>query len=88
MSLEVKHPPKRVPNKQPLQQRWKSIPVNLADTEPFVCPECQKDIFVQVTRLKILPEAVSPSGREEWIPVDYFMCRACNHVTDIMRRER
>ncbi len=57
--------------------------VNLEDLTDLVCDECGDQYFRQVMMIKRLSPIVSPSGKEQFIPMPIFRCDACGHVNDV-----
>lgn len=54
-----------------------SVQVNLKDLKSITCPNCGKDLFEHVYRLKALPALASPTGKDEVIALQVFVCKSC-----------
>ena len=56
------------------QVKQPSIP--LKDTKPILC-ECGHDVFDGGVALRLVSAIVSPTGKEEILPVQIFYCKKC-----------
>lgn len=57
-----------------------NVRVNLADAEDIVCEECGSKVFTMVFLLKKISALLSPTGKEENVPVQTIACHKCGHV--------
>lgn len=58
----------------PQQQR---INVDLRDAQDIFCVRCNNPYFMEGLRLKKLSVIVSPTGKEELIPMQTLLCMNC-----------
>lgn len=65
------------------------VRVNLADSEDVVCDKCGDRRFEPVHLMKKLSPLISPSGKEEFIPIGVmtgfttiWACYSCGHIND------
>jgi len=64
----------------------KQIPIDLSKTQPIKCSQktmlhaCGSEEFTQITYLRRLPLLLSPSGREEIIPIPAYKCVKCGTI--------
>ena len=56
--------------------------VNISQTTPFICSECNNDTFKQVFLMRKLSALLSPSGEETMIPIPTFACDKCGHINE------
>ena len=45
-----------------------------------VCPDCGSKIFIEAAVLKKLSPILSPSGKEEIVPIPVFACAKCGNI--------
>ena len=45
-----------------------------------VCPSCGSKLFIEAVALKKLSAILSPTGREEIVPIPTFVCVECGTV--------
>jgi len=64
------------------QQQQQQIRINVNDLTDIVCDECGNRFFRQATLIKRLSPLVSPSGKEQLVPMPVFRCDDCGHVND------
>ena len=72
-------------NNDPFSQGQQPSPrlnINVSDLTDFACAECQGKYFRQITLFKRLSPLVSPTGKEQLIPVPSFRCDDCGHVNE------
>ena len=62
---------------KPLQT---NINVNPSDLKDIVCGECGSKFFRQVSAFKRLNALISPTGKEQIVPVPVFRCDECGHI--------
>ena len=53
-----------------------------SDLPDVVCNECKNPTFKQVVMLKKVSAALSPSGKQSFLPMPLFECAKCGHVND------
>ena len=73
------HPKGPIPKNQPQQ-----VKVDLGQAETIKCKNCGNYLFIQSFILKKLSSLVSPTGKEEMIPIQVFSCGNCGAVLDGM----
>lgn len=56
------------------QQR---VNIDLSKTTDILCEKCQCPHFMEVMRLKRLSMLISPTGKEEIIPIQTLLCVGC-----------
>lgn len=56
--------------------------INYLEQPSLVCddPECGNDTFFPVMIFKVISPLVSPTGKEELIPVETYRCSACGTI--------
>ena len=64
-------------------QQQQQMRVTLEDLTDLVCDECGDQYFRQVMMIKRLSPIVSPSGKEQFVPMPIFRCDGCGHVNDV-----
>jgi len=71
------------------------IKINLEQTRPLTCKnntgfgsksECGGEVFSQVFFIRVVPALLSPTMREEIIPVPAFRCVKCNFVAELTQK--
>jgi len=75
-----KHPPQGA-RLAPQQQ------ISMADTEQFVCEDCNNAVFIPAFFLRRLSPLMSPSGKEAMIPVQVYSCGNCGKVPTSLMQE-
>jgi hypothetical protein len=58
------------------------IQLNAEDLSDIVCENCGCCYFRQVNAFKRISALVSPTGKEQIIPVPTFRCDDCGHIND------
>lgn len=53
------------------------ISINPNELETVICPNCGSDIFEFGYKLKKIPPLLSPTGREELLVFEVFLCKSC-----------
>ena len=71
------HPKGPLPKKQ--------TQINIKDTETIVCEKCGNGLFIQSFFLKKISALVSPTGKEQIIPVPTFRCDECGFINEEFR---
>ena len=54
--------------------------VDITQTTPIVCDECENEHFIQVNLMRKLSPMLSPTGQPALIPIPVFACSKCSHV--------
>ena len=57
-----------------------NINIKMSDLKDIVCENCGSKFFRQVQAFKKLSALISPSGKEQIIPVPVFRCDECGHI--------
>ena len=73
------HPKGPIPKNQPQQ-----VKVDLGQAETIKCKSCGNYLFIQSFVLKKLSSLVSPTGKEEMIPIQVFSCGNCGTIPQNM----
>ena len=73
----TKLPPKFA-GTQPPQPPRQQVDISLA--VDLKCDDCGNYTFVEIAMLKLLPALVSPTGKNELIPIPVMACNRCGHV--------
>ena len=58
------------------------INVKLEDLKDIVCENCECKYFRPVQAFKRLSALISPSGKEQIVPVPVYRCDECGHIND------
>ena len=58
------------------------ININPKDLDNVVCEKCNSPYFKEVKIIKKMSALISPSGREEILPLDFIRCDDCGHVNE------
>ena len=56
------------------------VKIDLKDLTDIQCENCDSKFFRQVSAFKKLSALVSPTGKEQIIPVPVFRCDECGHI--------
>ena len=56
------------------------VKLDLNDLTDIVCENCEGKFFRQVSAFKKISPLVSPTGKEQIIPVPVFRCDECGHI--------
>ena len=67
---------------QPLQT---NINVKPEDLKDIVCEECGSKFFRQVNAFKRISALLSPTGKEQILPVPVFRCDECGFINEEFR---
>ena len=54
----------------------------LFDAPNIVCPKCGAKIFKEVYVLKKISPIISPTGKEETVPIPFYACAQCGTIPD------
>ena len=55
------------------------------DLKDIVCEECGSKFFRQVNAFKRLSALISPTGKEQIVPVPSFRCDDCGYINEEFR---
>jgi hypothetical protein len=58
------------------------IQIKASDLKDITCDECDGKIFREVTMFKRLSALVSPTGKEQIVPIPVFRCDTCDNIND------
>ena len=64
------------------QQDPTQLRINAQDLKDLTCDECSSKVFREATMFKRLSALVSPTGKEQIIPIPVFRCDECNNIND------
>ena len=53
-----------------------------SELEDVSCDECGNFTFAQVVLMKRMPQLISPTGKEAFIPMQVYACNSCGHVNE------
>jgi len=56
--------------------------LRVEDLTDIVCEHCGGRFFKEVNAFKRVPALISPTGKEQIIPVPTFRCDDCGHVNE------
>jgi uncharacterized Zn finger protein len=62
------------------EQPKAQIKLDLKDLTDIVCENCGSKFFRQVNAFKKISALVSPTGKEQILPVPVFRCDECGHI--------
>ncbi len=65
-------------NKKPEAQ----IKIDASDLKDIICSNCGGKIFRQASMFKRLSALVSPTGKEQIVPIPIFRCDDCGNIND------
>lgn len=65
-------------NGQP--QNPTQLRINADDLKDLVCEECGSKVFREATMFKRLSALVSPTGKEQIVPLPIFRCDDCGNI--------
>ena len=54
----------------------------------IVCPKCGSKLFREALALKRISAIISPTGKEEYVPVPMYVCNNCGEVPDEYKKSR
>jgi DNA-directed RNA polymerase subunit RPC12/RpoP len=57
-------------------------PKHILTAPNIVCPKCGSKVFIEAAVLKRLSSVLSPSGKEELVPIPVFACAKCGTIPD------
>ena len=58
------------------------IKLDINDLVDIVCSECGGKVFRQASLFKKLSALVSPTGKEQIVPIPVFRCDDCGNIND------
>ena len=61
------------------------ISIDPKDLKDIVCEQCECKFFRQVNAFKRISALVSPSGKEQIVPVPTFRCDECGFINEEFR---
>ena len=56
------------------------IKIDAAKLKDIICEECGGKIFRQASMFKRLSALISPTGKEQIVPIPVFRCDDCGHI--------
>ena len=56
------------------------LKINASDLKDICCEECGGKIFRSVHMFKRLSAIISPTGKEQIVPIPVFRCDDCGHI--------
>ena len=56
------------------------IKLDYNDLEDLVCEHCGSKFFRQVNAFKKISALVSPTGKQQIVPIPVFRCDECGHI--------
>ena len=59
-----------------------SINLKADDLEDIVCENCEGQIFREASMFKRLSALLSPTGKEQIVPIPIFRCDDCGHINE------
>jgi len=59
-----------------------NITINAADLIDIICAACDGKVFRQASMFKRLSALISPSGKEQIVPIPVFRCDDCGNIND------
>ena len=62
-----------------------NINVNPEDLKDIICDDCGSKFFRQVQAFKRLNALISPTGKEQIVPVPVFRCDECGFINKEFR---
>lgn len=60
----------------------------LFDAPNIVCPKCGAKIFKEVYVLKKISPIISPTGKEETVPIPFYACAQCGTIPDEIAKSK
>jgi hypothetical protein len=55
-------------------------PVDMSQSKPILCSECENDMFMQAMKFRKVPKLLAGTAEDQIVPVQVFMCTACGNV--------
>jgi hypothetical protein len=53
-----------------------------SELDDVSCDECGNFTFAQVVLMKRMPQLISPTGKEAFIPMQVYACNSCGHINE------
>ena len=60
-----------------------NINVTIDDLTSVKCDDCEGEYFRSAMLMKRLSPLVSPTGKEQLVPIQIFRCDDCGHVNEV-----
>jgi len=57
-----------------------NINVDINQTTPVICEECNHTLFEQVLHIRKASGLLTGTGKPSYIPIPVFACQKCGHV--------
>ena len=54
--------------------------IKASDLKDITCDECESKVFREATMFKRLSALVSPTGKEQIVPLPIFRCDECGNI--------
>lgn len=64
------------------QPQPQTVNIRPEDLDDISCENCEGKVFREASMFKRLSALLSPSGKEQVIPVPVFRCDDCGHIND------
>ena len=61
------------------------VQISADDLEDIICENCDGKIFREVVMVKRLSALISPTGKEQIVPVPVFRCDECGFINKEFR---
>lgn len=58
-------------------QQLKDIQQEILNSKVIQCPKCNSEVFLQVFKLKKINAMISPTGKDEVLPIPVYVCSSC-----------
>jgi|TARA_R110000787_G_scaffold240540_2_gene346764 DNA-directed RNA polymerase subunit RPC12/RpoP len=58
------------------------VKLDINDLTDIVCENCGSKIFREATMFKKLSALLSPTGKEQVVPIPVYRCDECGHIND------
>ena len=56
------------------------VKLDMSDLKDILCENCEGTVFREATMFKKLSALLSPTGKEQIIPIPVFRCDECGHI--------
>jgi predicted nucleic acid-binding Zn ribbon protein len=57
--------------------------INVNDLKDLTCENCDGRFFREVQAFKIVSALISPTGKEQIIPIPTYRCDDCGHINEM-----
>lgn len=64
------------------------IRIDLSQTVPVKCKQCDGEIFIQAFVLRRIPALLSPNGQKSVQPMPVFLCVECQTPVDPLEKDQ